>query len=572
MTYKYAVIDIETTGLNRYKHNINYIGIGLSEDIDKPLSKKYILNMYEDKDLEKFLKIVEKLKKHKIQLIYQNGKFDTLFIDLKYGIMLPIHQDIMLMGTAYAMSDSHALDDMAERYLGIPSWDIPLKEKTKPNNLKVENEYLPADLENPWKLFQFFNKKLDPHQRKVYNKLLMPPFKMYRRAEKRGIFLDREQLQIVQQEYKIKGQQALDKLKARYDINWNSPQQIQEVFYDKEKYPTLKRSEKTGKPSADVKVMKRLISKGYDLPQMLMDYKFYYGAESKFLKPWSEYSSFDGRIHPHFGTTDTVTGRTNCSDPNLQQVARRQELRQLYTAQKGRVLIEADYSQIELRIAAHYAKEPTMLRVYQEDGDIHTETAQTLVGGEPTKEDRTKAKAVNFGFIYGMQAKGFIDYAFDSYNAIFTSSQAERYRDLFFQKYPWLLKWHHDMEILCELQGGVANLFGRFRSLPDVYSANRWERSAAVRRAINTPVQSTASDILVSAVAQIDREMRKDADVWVVGTVHDSGLFDVPESEAEAIAKEIQRIMSKPQILKEFGVKLSVPLKADVGIGPWGSK
>ena len=574
MAYKYAVLDIESTGVNRYKDDINYIGIGLVKDLDSDMDKRIICNMYQDKDLDKFKRIARKLKEQKVILIWQNGKFDTLFIQLKYGILLPIHHDIMVMGTAYDLAAPHGLKEMSKSWLGLPDWDIPLKEKKKPNSLIVE-KYLVKDLENPWKLFQFFNQKLTPQQWKAYKHLLRPAFLMYRRAERTGIYLNKPELSKVRKTYRKQQEDKLAVLNKQYNINWNSPKQVSDVLFNKEHMPVIKLSQKTGEPSSDAKVLKRLKSKGFTLAEQLLDYKFYYGANSKFLNRWEDDAFYDGRIHPNFNLTNVVTGRTSCSDPNLQQVPRNKELRTLFTAPPGRVLLEADYSQIELRIAADYANEPTMLKIYKEGGDIHTETAMSLTGlsAEQVKgEPRSRAKPVNFGFLYGMSAKGFVSYAFDNYDTVFSKLEADRYRQLFFIKYPGLLKWHKEMEIICEAQGGVENRFGRFRKLPDIYSSDNYIRSKAVRRAINSPVQGTASDLLLLAAVEIDKTLRKPLDLSIVGTVHDSILMDVPENNVDEAVREVKRIMAHPQALDIFGVSFKVPIEADVGIGAWGSK
>jgi len=574
MAYKYAVLDIESTGVNRYKDDINYIGVGLVKDLDSDMDKRIICNMYQDKDLDKFKRIARKLKEQKVILIWQNGKFDTLFIQLKYGILLPIHHDIMVMGTAYDLAAPHGLKEMSKSWLGLPDWDIPLKEKKKPNSLIVE-KYLVKDLENPWKLFQFFNQKLTPQQWKAYKNLLRPAFLMYRRAERTGIYLNKPELSKVRKTYRKQQEDKLAVLNKQYNINWNSPKQVSDVLFNKEHMPVIKLSQKTGEPSSDAKVLKRLKSKGFTLAEQLLDYKFYYGANSKFLNRWEDDAFYDGRIHPNFNLTNVVTGRTSCSDPNLQQVPRNKELRTLFTAPPGRVLLEADYSQIELRIAADYANEPTMLKIYKEGGDIHTETAMSLTGlsAEQVKgEPRSRAKPVNFGFLYGMSAKGFVSYAFDNYDTVFSKLEADRYRQLFFIKYPGLLKWHKEMEIICEAQGGVENRFGRFRKLPDIYSSDNYIRSKAVRRAINSPVQGTASDLLLLAAVEIDKTLRKPLDLSIVGTVHDSILMDVPENNVDEAVREVKRIMAHPQALDIFGVSFKVPIEADVGIGAWGSK
>jgi DNA polymerase-1 len=568
-------MDIETTGLDRFKHEINYIGVGLVRDIGEPLGKTVILNMYDNKDQGRFDSIVRLLRKHKIKLVWQNGKFDTLFIAQKYGVLLPIHHDVMLMGTAYDMSASHALDTMAEAYLGIASWDIPLKEKIKPNNPIVE-KYLMKDIAVPWELFCYFLDSLTPLKWKHYYKLLKPAFLMFRRAEKTGIYWDKAKHAKVSKEYRRREQETLAALKECYDINWNSSKQVADVLFNKsngEGLPQIKVSPKTGNPSADAKVLRRLAAKGYDLPNKLLEYKFYYGANTKFLNQWPKYASYDGRIHPSFNITNVVTGRTSCKNPNLQQVPRNKELRTQFTAAKGRVLIEADYSQLELRIAADYSQDKTMLKIYREGGDIHTETAMTITGkprDRIVKEDRTGAKGVNFGYLYGMLAKKYRDYAFDTYGLVVTMQEAERSRQLFFNKYSGLLGWHSETEQICEALGGVENKFGRFRSLPNIYSRDRWERLDAIRKAINTPVQSTGSDLLLFASIECDETLRPSMDLRIVGTVHDAILFDCPEDAVKDALREIKRIMESPKALEWFDVSFSVPIEADVSVGAWG--
>jgi DNA polymerase-1 len=583
MAYEYAVLDIESTGLNRYKEKVTYIGVGLAKEIGGDLSKKLMYNMCEDKDLDRFKALCEKLRKHKIKLVWQNGKFDTLFIEYHYGVLLPIHYDIMLMGTAYELNASHSLKDMAVRYLGVPNWDLGKSKKTKFNSPEVEKYLMGVkmkgedvgDIPCTWGVFCYLWEVMEPEHWKLYNKLLKPGYMMFRRCERTGIYLDRKKLKVVKAQYKEQEIETLRVLQNRYNINWNSPDQVGKALFEKERLPTLKLSSKTGKPSTDAKVLKRLVAQGYTLPKQLLEYKFYYGANSKFLNQWGEYAKYDGRVHPSFHQTIVKTSRTSCTDPNLQQVPRNPELRALYTAAPGRVLIEADYSQLELRVAADYANEPTMLRIYREGGDIHAETGCLLAGCKPkdlTHEQRSRAKPVNFGFLYGMWYNKFVDYAFDSYGVVFTKQEAKRFRELYFQKYSHLLDWHKEMEELCRAQGGVYNMFGQFVALPDIYSDDRALASAAIRKAINYPVQGTGSQLLVGSAVEADKLLRYEMDAYVVGTVHDAMLVDCPEEYAKDAAKEIQRIMAHPKVMDIFGITLKVPLMADVGIGPWGSK
>ena len=567
---KYAVIDIETTGLNRFKDEITFIGVELHEDIKQSKSKTYIYDYTKNEDRKKFNTLVKNMKKRHVKCVYQNGKFDTLFIEEKLNVKLPIHEDVMLMGTAYDLSEKHGLKAMAQKYLHVDDWDIKKKEKLS-GDYDTVVPYLKLDLKYTWELFEWFSTHINETQEKLYKKLLLKAYRMYRDVERNGIFLDLSRFKEVKQDYAQREKDALQKLNDRYEINWNSAPQKQNVLFVQEKLPVIKLTP-AGKPSADAKVMKRLAAKGYELPQLILNYSAVNTLNKMFLNRWEDDADENGRLHPTFNLTNVVSGRTSCTDPNLQQVPRNKDIRSLFTAPKGRVFFEADYSQLELRIAAHYAKEPTMLKIYREGGDIHTMTATIMTGGkEPTKEERSKAKAVNFGFLYGMSAKKFVDYAYDSYGVSFSLKEAEHYRDAFFMKYSRLLPWHKEQEELCEMLGGVPNLFGRFRKLPKIYSNKKFEHLEAARRAINTPVQGTGSDILLSAAVEVHKRLSKYG-LKVCGTIHDSIVGEFNEEDTEWIVDEIKSIMARPKIMRDFGVELKVDLEADIGVGPWGSK
>lgn len=571
----YATIDIETTGLNRYKNDITYIGIGLSHSIEEKFFKAWTLDMSKKQNIDKLKNICLKLKRNNAKTVFQNGNFDTLFLDWKYDIKLPISEDIMLMGTAYDLAEEHGLKKMAKHYLGVEDWDIAKKDKLNQNDDSHKSlvPYLRKDVTYTWKLFQFFSTSMTATQIKIYRELLLPAYLMYRRIEKKGIYFDKCEFLEVKKKYRNIQEEKLKELNEHYKINWNSPQQKSNILFkdiNGEHLPVLKLTPK-GEPSSDAATLKKLAAKGYELPTLMMEYTAANTLNKMFLNRWGEDSSYDGRIHPTFNLTNVVSGRTSCTDPNLQQVPRTKDVRALFHAPEGRCFFEADYSQLELRIAAHYADEPTMIRIYQQGGDIHSETAKLMTGGrEPTKEERGKAKAVNFGFLYGMGAKKFVDYAFSSYGVVFTLAEAERFRELFFAKYNRLLPWHESQRQLAEALGGVSNMFGRFRKLPDIYTQDWKKRGGAERRAINTPVQGTGSDILLSAALQVDRELH-DKGLCIVGTVHDSILGEFPEEEKDYMVEQIRKIMIHPALLDEFGVQLKVPLDCDVGVGPWGT-
>lgn len=569
MIYKYATIDIETTGLNRFKDDITWIGVGFSEDIDAEVKIK-TFKYSKHSDVQAFLQAVDRMRKDRMKTVFQGGKFDTLFIEHKMGIRIPIHEDIMLMGTAYDLAAEHGLKPMAMKYLGVPDWDISTKDK-KSGNTKIVRPYLRFDVKYTWGLLCYFMKHMTPEQFKIYQQLLKPAYLMYRDVERNGAYVDLDALHQCQKKYAGIEAETLARLNKKYPINWNSAGQVAEVLFEKEHLPVIKKSKKTGNPSADASVLKRLAARGHELPQQILEYKAANTLNKMFLNRWEGDLGPDKRIHPSFNLTNVVSGRTSCQNPNLQQVPRTKDVRGIYKAPPGRLFFEADYSQLELRIAADYADEPTMLDIYRNNGDIHTTTAKLMTGGrEPTKEERNKAKAVNFGFLYGMMAKKFVDYAYNSYGVVFTLPEAQQFRDLFFAKYARLLPWHHEQEMLCEAMGGVYNRFGRFRKLPDIYSNNKWERAGAARRAINTPVQGTGSDLLISAATQIHKELKGEG-LKIVGTVHDSILGEFPEECKDWIVPEIRRIMLHPANMDRFGVELKVPLDCDIGVGPWGT-
>lgn len=567
MSYGFATIDIETTGLNRYKDRITWIGVGLAKDIDSPISKLLLYDASNEDDLRKFRNVVKHIKKEKARTVLQNGKFDTLFIEHHLGLRIPIDEDVMLMGTAYDLVAEHGLKKMAQTYLGVPDWDIKKKDKLGGERAAIV-PYLSCDVQYTWELYQHFYQHMNERSMKIYKELLRPAYRAYRDIERNGLYLDLETLETVKKKYNSEEKRLLKELKAHYDINWNSSAQVAHAFFDLEGMPVISKTGK-GAPSTAADVLKELAMKGYELPGLLMQYKDVATRNKMFLNRWAD-DCYESRIHPNFNLTNVVSGRTSCNSPNLQQVPRTKDIRGLFSGAPGMILFEADYSQLELRIAAHYAKDKTMLNIYLHDGDIHTETAKLFTNGrEPTKEERGKAKAVNFGFLYGMQAKKFVKYALDSYGQVFTLAEAKHIRDLYFAKYARLLPWHKEQEDLCEMQGGVSNMFGRFRRLPLIYSANKWERASAARRAINTPVQGSGSDLLISAVTQINKELKGIA--WVGATVHDSIIGECRIEDKDYVDETIRRIMKHPKVLDDFGVELLVPLDVDIGWGPWGT-
>lgn len=316
---------------------------------------------------------------------------------------------------------------------------------------------------------------------------------------------------------------------------------------------------------------------------------------SSFFNPYDELYDENHRLHTTFKLAGTVTGRLSSgkSDPdkisgsrgklrgvNLQQVPRDPFIRGLFGAPPGWTFVEADYSQIELRLAAFLADETTMKHIYANGGDIHSTTASRVSGipiSQLTKEQRKHGKPINFGFLYGMSWRKFIETAFSSYNILFTEEQAQAARILYFQLYPKLLPWHAKQRRLVREYGRVMSPLGRIRHLPDIYSPDKGVQAEAERQAINSPVQGLGSDMAVIAMIAINEELRRlgwQEFAHCLGLVHDAINFEIRDDYVGRVIPIIKDKMEDLEHLyKRFGVVIDIPIVADVSIGQhWGDK
>jgi DNA polymerase-1 len=251
-------------------------------------------------------------------------------------------------------------------------------------------------------------------------------------------------------------------------------------------------------------------------------------------------------------------------------------VRSVFGAPEGWKFIQADYSQVELRIAAFLAQEPTMLQIYQLGLDIHTTMAQRMTGKsveQLTKEERKRAKPVNFGFLYGMGWRRFIQTAWDSYGLVFTEEEAQAARNAFFAEFPKLTPWHAQQRRLVQKNGRVQSPLGRIRHLPDIYSPDRILQQEAQRQAINSPVQSFASDLTILSLTILGPMLRKEFQTRPLGTVHDAILFEGPEDELTSVTALIKDTMENLPLEEMFNIHLNVPIVADISVGNrWGDE
>ncbi len=509
------------------------------------------------------------------KVIGHNAKFDNKWLRVIFGVRFPLTFDTMIAAHLLDENISAGLKYQAKIHFNAPDYDLSTSEKKGNVDPSRLYKYCAYDVYFTALLYQKFKNDLnnDPALKKVFMWLMMPAVEVFEEIELNGVFVNQEKMSQLEEELRAR----LDDLKAKLEslapgINWNSPKQVGDVLYNQWGIAPLEYTKK-GLPSTAEPVLQRLknLHPGVNT---LLEYRKVHKQLSGFIEGWHRFIHGD-RMHPNFRLTGTVTGRLSCSEPNLQQVPRDPKIRSLITAPPGWTFVEADYSQIELRVAAMLSGDPMMIDIFnREDGDIHTTTAIAVSGKrEVTKEERKKAKAINFGFLYGMGATKFREYARDKYGQDLTMEEAIRFRQRFFDLYAELPRWHMKQRDIVKMYGQVRTLTGRIRHLPGVFSPSEGLRASAERQAINTPVQSFASDLTLASVIEIYRTIPRDQ-CRIVGTVHDAILFEVRNEYIEEVTEQIKAIMEKPQIIMEkFGIRLPVPLVSDleVKLGGWGS-
>ena len=310
---------------------------------------------------------------------------------------------------------------------------------------------------------------------------------------------------------------------------------------------------------------------------------------SSFLTSYDELADLNDRIHTVFKLAGTVTGRLssgkedaekltaqkNVRGVNIQQVPRDNFIRGMFGAAPGYTFVEADFSQVELRVVAFLSRDKTMMHLYQTGQDIHLATASNVLGipmSQVTKDDRKKAKAVNFGFVYGMGWRKFILTAFSKYELTFTEEEAQQIRRLFFEQFSGLFPWHSRQRRLVNQYGRVQSPLGRIRHLPDIYSGDQGVRAEAERQAINSPVQSFASDMTMLSMLEIHKQFESlDLEGHIIGTVHDALLFEVKNDQVGQCLPIIKDTMENLPLERKFGVVLDVPIISDLKVGThWG--
>lgn len=506
--------------------------------------------------------------------IMQNGKYDSKVMQ-KVGVHIRHSWDTM--GATYAEDENNlkGLGFLAMVHLGVPEYK-EMVDKSKIYTVPLPDlaQYGGQDTDYTHRLYPITKRRLkkDPLSYRLYRKLLHPVDLVLTDVEYLGMPLDDEKMTDRSIECDIKIEEAEKEVisKADWDFNVNSTAQLADVLFGKLDFPVLERSEKTGKPSTREGVLIRLkFLDDSGIIDDVLEYRKWRGYKSRYLNPWPQLMDESARLHPHFKPFHTVTGRLSCENPNMQQVPRDHFIRGIIGGREGWQILEADYSQAEMRLAAHYSQDPTLLRIFNTGRDVHMETAMSVTGKlekDITSEERKMAKAVNFGFLYGMGWHKFMDYAKENYELDVTESQAKSARIDFFHQFRKLPAWHERQRKKARMRGYVISAIGRKRRLHDIHSTNEGIRQEAERQAINSPVQSLASDMMLLAMTLLHPILPVD-EARLISTVHDSILFEVREDKVDKWAPVIKEVMENLPLEEMFECLLTVPIVADIKTG-----
>ena len=572
---KLISFDTETTSLNYIDAEIVGVSISITEnqaayipvahdypDAPEQLSRDYVLTK---------LKPLLESQQHK--KVGQHLKYDMNVL-AKYGITLNgIAFDTIL--ESYCLNSTgmrHNLDALALKYLGkntIHFEDVAGKgvKQLTFNQIKIDHatDYAAEDadiaLQLHHTLWPKLKKEIGPCA--IFQRLELPLIPVLSKMERAGITIDADKLnniaqQLSQQQQSL--QQQAFKIVGK-EFNIDSSKQLQAILYDQLKLPIIKKTPK-GQPSTAEPVLREL-ALDYPLPAIAIEFRTVSKLRSTYAEKLPKLiNQSTGRIHTSYNQTVVSTGRLSSSEPNLQNIPIRTEagraIRSAFIAPSGYKLISADYSQIELRIMAHLSQDNGLINAFKKDLDIHKATAAEIFAtrlDKVTTAQRRKAKAINFGLIYGMSAFGLA-------KQIGTNrQQAQEYIDIYFHRYPGIKNYMESMRKLAHDQGYVETIIGRRLYLPEINSQNKIRQMAAERVAINAPMQGTAADMIKQAMLDVDIWLGKASlDAKMLLQVHDELVLEVADRAVDQVAEVLPKIMAA-------AAQLTVPVTTSVGIG-----
>ncbi len=603
------VYDLETSGLDWYHPNsyINCIGFHLS------VGKTYVLPIRKAPTLpaDAQQRLINQLVSMGKRAVNQNIKFDSLWMQAKFGVNFYTHFDTMLAHHLLDENSPHGLKVLARYYLNAPDYDLTTDEKKGNVAADILFKYCAWDCYYTYQLKSIFVKELmrDLPLRRLFYDMVMPAARMMETAEFIGHRIDLPRLESTRIDLQAKLKVAEAKLNelAGREINWNSPAQVAVVLFTDLKLVPKVFTDK-GLPSTGEPALAELDS--HPIKALLMEYRGYQKFLSTYIEGWQEYMVGD-RLYLGTKLHGTVTGRWSS---RLHQVPRDGSIRNLFIAPEGWTFVQADLSQAEVRVAGIMSRDPELQHCYANDIDVHWRTAMgnlqlqgdgplaekarntvRLSGGDPDaswdriietlvqmgperaieldkgwKEIRKQAKSVVFGYIFGMSAKKFTEYAKVNYGWDVSLAESEQIRESFFATYASFRGWHERQRQLVRIDGLVRNLMGRIRRLPGIWSSDQSVRAECERQAINAPVQGTIGDYKVMAMLAVFQALPRDQ-LQVIGEVHDSVLMWIRTDCLQQCLPLVKHHMEHPPLIASLGVNLSIPLKVDIEVGVWGN-
>ena len=574
-------IDTETTSLDA--HQTNLVGISISYAIGKacyiPISHKDYKNLNE----EKIIKILKPfLEDHSIKKIGQNIKFDYI-IFYKRGIDMNSMEDTMLMSYVLdAGKNRHNMDTLSEIHLEhktIQFKDLVGTGKKQINfsevDVNIAKDYAAEDADITYRLYKIFSNSLKTENlTNIYEIFEKPLIKILAKMEILGIKLDEKSLKKLSVKFdkKIKElEQQIFKL-SKKEFNIGSTKQLGEIMYNELKIASLKKTKK-GSFATSASVLEDLAFKGHDFPKLILEWRQTSKLKNTYSDTLPEHiNKKTNRIHTSFLLAATTTGRLASSDPNLQNIPIKTEegkdIRKAFIAEKNKKLISADYNQIEMRNLADLADVKELKKAFINNDDIHSLTASQVFGVDIKKvnpEMRRKAKAINFGIIYGISQYGLAKQIGVS------NLEAEDFLNSYFLKFPEIKEYMSETIKFCRKSGYVSNIFGRKTHITGINDKNFNVRNFQERAAINAPIQGSASEIMRLAMIRLNEKINdeKNQSFKMLLQIHDELIFEVDEKKLNQCSKIIKETMTsvKDSNLHSF----SIPLLVDVNSGEnWG--
>ena len=576
--------DTETTGLDAQQAQLVGVSFAVKpgEAAYIPLTHSY-MGVPDQLDRDTVLRALKPLLEDPNKAkVGQHAKFDINILancaiggDQANGIVVQgVAFDTML--ESYVLDSTatrHDMDSLALKYLGHTTTSFQdiagkgVKQLTFDQiSLELAGPYAAEDADVTLRLHHVLHEKLQaiPSLNSVLTDIEMPLVPVLARIERQGALVDAKLLGVQSVELGDK-MVALEREAfeiAGEEFNLGSPKQLGVILYEKLGLPIISKTAK-GQPSTAEAVLAELAEQDFPLPKVLMQYRSMSKLKSTYTDRLPEQiNPRTGRIHTSYHQAVTATGRLSSSDPNLQNIpirtAEGRRIRQAFVAPKGYKLLAADYSQIELRIMAHLAKDEGLLHAFRNNLDVHSATAAEVFGvdlSDVTTDQRRSAKAINFGLIYGMSAFGLAK------QIGVDRKQSQAYIDRYFARYPGVLEYMERTRTQAAEQGYVETIFGRRLYLPEINAKNPALRKGAERTAINAPMQGTAADIIKKAMVAVDNWLTASGlDARVILQVHDELVLEVHEDLVDQVRDEIRLHMSE-------AATLAVPLVVEVGVG-----